>query len=83
VLSEDEVRRLLAAFRSPVHHTIATLCYGAGLRATEACGLRIEDIDGERQRLLIRHATKGAKHRHLPRKVPKLDPPTPPAFRRS
>jgi len=66
VLSGDEVRRLLGAFRSPVHRTIATLCYGAGLRVSEACGLRIEDIDGERQRLLIRYASKGAKHRQLP-----------------
>lgn len=66
VLSGDEVGRLLAAFRSPVHRTIATLCYGAGLRVSEACGLRIEDVDGERQRLLIRHASKGAKHRQLP-----------------
>jgi len=66
VLSGDEVRRLLGAFRSPVHRTIATLCYGAGLRVSEACGLRIEDIDGERHRLLIRYATKGAKHRQLP-----------------
>ena len=66
VLSGDEVHRLLGAFRSPVHRTIATLCYGAGLRVSEACGLRVEDIDGERHRLLIRHATKGAKHRQLP-----------------
>ncbi|MEK7247873.1 MAG: site-specific integrase, partial [Chloroflexota bacterium] len=55
VLSGDEVRRLLSAFRC-----------GAGLRVSEACGLRVEDIDGERHRLLIRHATKGAKHRQLP-----------------
>ena len=66
VLSGDEVRRLLGAFRSPVHRTIATLCYGAGLRVSEACGLRVEDVDGERRRLLIRHGTKGGKHRQLP-----------------
>jgi len=66
VLSGSEVERLLEAFDSPTHRAIATLCYGAGLRVSEACGLRIEDVDGEGRRLRIRHATKGGKHRHLP-----------------
>jgi site-specific recombinase XerD len=66
VLSGSEVERLLGAFDSPVHRTLAMLCYGAGLRSSEACALRIEDIDGERRLLLIRHATKRGKHRQLP-----------------
>ena len=66
VLSGGEVERLLSAFDSPTHRAIATLCYGAGLRVTEACSLRVEDIDGERRLLLIRVGTKGGKHRQLP-----------------
>lgn len=66
VLSGAEVERLLAAFDSPTHRAIAMLCYGAGLRSAEACALRIEDIDGERRLLLIRHRSKGGRHRQLP-----------------
>ena len=66
VLSCSEVERLLASFDSPTHRTIATLCYGAGLRVTEACSLEIGDIDGQRRVLRIRHGSKGGKHRELP-----------------
>jgi len=66
VLSGSEVARLLGAFTSPTHRALASLCYGAGLRSSEACGLHIEDIDGQRRRLLIRHGSKGGKHRQLP-----------------
>lgn len=66
VLSGSEVERVLAAIDSIVHRTIATLCYGAGLRVSEACGLRIGDIDGKRRLLLIRHGAKRGKHRQLP-----------------
>ncbi len=71
VLSGGEVERLLSAFESPTHRAIATLCYGAGLRSSEACALHIGDIDGERLLLHIRHGSKGGKHRQLPLK-PKL-----------
>ena len=66
VLSGTEVARLIDAFESPTHRAIATLCYGAGLRSSEACALQIADIDGKRRLLLIRHGSKGAKHRQLP-----------------
>jgi integrase/recombinase XerD len=66
VLSGGEVERLLGAFDSPTHRAIAMLCYGAGLRSREACELRVEDIDGQRRLLLIRHGSKGGKHRQLP-----------------
>ncbi|MGF1468834.1 MAG: tyrosine-type recombinase/integrase, partial [Sandaracinaceae bacterium] len=65
-LSGSEVERLLAAFESPVHRTLATLCYGAGLRVTEACSLRVTDIDGSRRLLHIRHGSKGGKQRQVP-----------------
>jgi len=66
VLSGAEVERLLNAFGSPTHRAIATLCYGAGLRSSEACALHIGDIDGERRVLHIRHGSKGGKQRQLP-----------------
>lgn len=64
VLSPAEVSRLLASFRSSKHRAIASLCYGAGLRVSEACELEIGDIDSERGLLRIRG--KGAKVRELP-----------------
>jgi site-specific recombinase XerD len=35
------------------------LAYGAGLRVSEACGLRVEDIDSQRMVLHIRDAKRG------------------------
>jgi site-specific recombinase XerC len=43
-----------AAGRGPTYHAIFGLCYGLGLRAGEACGLRIGDVDAGRQLLTVR-----------------------------
>lgn len=40
--------------RGPTHRAIFALCYGLGLRAGEACGLRVGDVDAERQLLVVR-----------------------------
>jgi integrase len=40
--------------RGPTYHVIFALCYGLGLRAGEACGLRIGDVDAGRQLLTVR-----------------------------
>lgn len=61
VLARDEVRRLLAAL-PPEHRRIASLLYGAGLRVSEAVGLRVKDVDLERGRLTVRQG-KGRKDR--------------------
>jgi integrase len=37
-----------------VYRTIFALCYGLGLRAGEACGLRVSDVDPARQLLVVR-----------------------------
>jgi integrase/recombinase XerD len=58
VLSGTETRALLAQLRSVVHHTIALLCYGAGLRLAEACRLQIADIDSKRGVIHIRKAKR-------------------------
>lgn len=42
-----------AAQRGPTYRTIFALCYGLGLRAGEACGLRLGDVDVERDLLVV------------------------------
>lgn len=51
--------------RGPTYHGIFSLCYGLGLRAGEACGLRIGDVDAERQLLVVRGGKFG-KSRLVP-----------------
>lgn len=59
LLSAEDVVRLLAAVRSITVRTILMLAYGAGLRVSEACALRVDDIDSGRMVLHIRHAKRG------------------------
>jgi integrase len=40
--------------RGPTHRTVFALCYGLGLRAGEACGLRLGDVDTNRQLVVVR-----------------------------
>jgi integrase len=43
-----------APARGTTYHSIFALCYGLGLRAGEACGLRVGDVDVQRQLLVVR-----------------------------
>jgi integrase len=72
----DQVRRLLAFTaqlpdnpqahqRGLVYSMIFALCYGLGLRVSEAARLRLQDIDWDRCVLTI-HQTKFAKSRLVP-----------------
>jgi site-specific recombinase XerD len=61
VLSGLEVEQLLEAIRRPKYRAIAMAMYGAGLRISEACGLRVEHIDT--QRMLLQFPGKGDKER--------------------
>jgi site-specific recombinase XerD len=65
IFNPTQARRLLDAAgrlgdnprahaRGVTYRTIFALCYGLGLRAGEACGLRVRDIDVQRQLLLVR-----------------------------
>lgn len=54
-----------AARRGQTYRTIFALCYGLGLRAGEACGLRLGDVDPDRQLLVVRGGKFG-KHRLVP-----------------
>ena len=51
--------------RGPTYHAIFALCYGLGLRAGEACGLRLGDIDTSRHLLVVRGGKFG-KSRLVP-----------------
>jgi integrase len=42
-----------AAQRGPTYHTLFALCYGLGLRAGEACHLRVGDIEADRSVLIV------------------------------
>ena len=51
--------------RGPTYHGIFALCYGLGLRAGEACGLRLGDVDAGRSLLIVRGGKFG-KQRLVP-----------------
>ena len=61
VLTHDEAMRVIDHLNEPVR-LIALLLYGSGLRVTEACRLRIKDLDFNQQVITIRDG-KGAKDR--------------------
>ncbi len=61
VLGREECQRLFAALEG-VPRLMAELMYGSGLRLGELLGLRIRDVDLERQQVLIR-AAKGDQDR--------------------
>ncbi|WP_227368311.1 integron integrase [Halomonas sp. M20] len=61
VLTHEEAMRIIGELRHP-DHLIASLMYGSGLRVTEACRLRIKDLDFSQQIVTVRDG-KGAKDR--------------------
>jgi site-specific recombinase XerD len=65
LLSREEIARLFAACRNPVHRMLLQTTYAAGLRVSEVCALRVKDIDSAVDRMCIRvEHGKGAKTRH-------------------
>ena len=65
VLSPDEVRRMIDAAPNLRHRTILMTLYSTGMRRSELCNLRPEDIDHERMVVRIRQG-KGGKDREVP-----------------
>jgi site-specific recombinase XerD len=61
VLSMKEAAALIAAARN-IKHQAASVAYGAGLRASEVCRLKVGDVDSERMALRVEQG-KGAKDR--------------------
>ena len=64
VLSADEVVRFLEAVPSLKTRAALTTAYAAGLRASEAVGIRLADIDAGRMVIRVEHG-KGGKDRYV------------------
>jgi len=64
ILSKEEVKALLEAPRNLGHRAILAVMYGAGLRISEAAGLKVDDIDGKRKVIWVRGG-KGRKDRQV------------------
>ncbi|GLS34098.1 hypothetical protein GCM10007937_58110 [Mesorhizobium albiziae] len=64
VLSTDEVVRFLEAVPSLKTRTALTTAYAAGLRASEAIGLKVDAIDSGRGVIRVEHG-KGRKDRYV------------------
>ena len=65
VLSRDEVARLIDCARNLRQRTILMTLYATGIRCSELCHLRVEDVDKERMMIRIRQG-KGGKDREVP-----------------
>ena len=64
MLSHEQCVTLLKTVRVPAYRAALGVMYGCGLRISEAVGLRVKDIDKERQ--VIRVVGKGNKERLTP-----------------
>lgn len=64
ILSREEVMHFLASVDRLKHRTILTTAYAAGLRISEACHLKVTDIDSRRMMLRVDQG-KGAKDRYV------------------
>jgi len=63
ILSLDEIVQFFAAVLNLKHRAILMTAYAAGLRVSEVCRLRVEDIDSHRMVIRIPQA-KGRKDRY-------------------
>jgi len=72
VLSREEVARLIDSTGNLRHRTIPMTLYSTGVRRSELCRLRPEDIDKERMVIRIRQG-KGGKDREVPLSPKLLD----------
>jgi site-specific recombinase XerD len=72
VLSPEEVARLIDSAANLRHRSILMTLYSTGMRRSELCHLRPEDIDKERMVIRIRQG-KGGKDREVPLSPKLLD----------
>ena len=62
LLAREEIARLFACCLHPVHRMLLQTMYAAGLRVSEACALRVGDIDSHSDRMCIRVACGKGGH---------------------
>ena len=68
VLSRDEVLKILSSIRVLRYRVCLTTIYSCGLRLSEGTHLKVEDIDGDRGLISVRHCKghMGNKDRNVP-----------------
>ena len=62
LLAREEIARLFACCSHPVHRMLLQTMYAAGLRVSEACALRVGDIDSHSDRMCIQVACGKGGH---------------------
>ena len=62
LLAREEIAHLFACCSHPVHRMLLQTMYAAGLRVSEACALRVADIDSHSDRMCIRVACGKGGH---------------------
>jgi integrase/recombinase XerD len=70
VLTHEQVRAILSRVRTLRHRACLSLIYACGLRLSEACAVKVSDIDRVRGLLHVRG--KGSKERYVPLPEPML-----------
>lgn len=63
ILAREEVARLIELTVNPKHRAMLMTTYGAGLRVSELCHLKVSDIDSARMTIRVEQG-KGAKDRY-------------------
>jgi site-specific recombinase XerD len=63
ILSRDEVKKVLASLDNLKYKAILSTVYSAGLRVSEACRLKVNDIDSNNMQIFVRQS-KGNKDRY-------------------
>jgi len=64
LISKEEVKRMIQACGMLKHKVILATLYATGMRSSELCNLRLQDIDSDRKQIKIVKG-KGAKDRYI------------------
>ena len=62
LLAREEIARLFTCCSHPVHRMLLQTMYASGLRVSEACALRVTDIDSHSDRMCVRVACGKGGH---------------------
>lgn len=63
ILSRNEILHLLNSIHNLKYRAVLSLCYGSGLRISEALRIQVSDIDSKKMRLFVRQS-KGRRERY-------------------